>query len=92
VKVNLTIQEDDVRTAESFGDHVVVEGACPKCKATPFSAAGTGMSIESHDTYRAEGACLSCKKRVGVLRVVVSTIFGLEEDERVLYGSPCKVY
>jgi hypothetical protein len=30
--------------------------------------------------------------RVGVIRAQVETIFGVEEDERVLGGGPWKVY
>lgn len=91
MNVTLTIQHDDVRKAEPIDQHANVEGACPKCKATPFSVAGTGKVPESHDTYAAEAVCLACKQRVGVLRAQVDTIFGIEEDERALRG-PWKVY
>lgn len=91
MKITLTVQHDDVRSVQSAGETALAEGVCPKCQATPFRIGGTGQTIESHDTYRADGVCLACRKPVGVIRAVVSTIFGLEEDERVLYGRP-RVY
>ena len=76
-------------------DRVIVEnGACPKCKLAPLVCRGRGMTIDpnaSHDTYRADATCCGCDAPVGVLRVKVSTIFGIEEDERVLNGR-CRVY
>lgn len=91
MKTTLTVQHDDVRKVQPIDEHAIAEGACPKCKHDPFLVAGTGQSVESHDTYRADAVCLSCKERVGVLRVQVETIFGVEEDERV-QGGPWKVY
>ncbi len=90
--ITLTVQQDDVRKVESRGDAALAEGACPKCKATPFMIAGGGQRIEGHDTYAADGACLSCRKPIGVIRAKVSTLFGLEEDERVLYHGRARVY
>lgn len=89
--LTLTVQADDVRTLTAFLDHAVATGACPKCKVEPFAIAGTGKSIESHDTYAADGVCLKCREKVGVIRATLSTLFGLEEDEAVLYGRP-RVY
>ncbi len=76
-------------------DRVIVEsGTCAKCKLSPLVVRGLGMTIDpnaSHDTYRADAVCCGCNEPVGVLRVKVSTIFGIEEDERVLNGR-CRVY
>lgn len=47
--------------------------------------------IDSHDTYAGTALCARCHKPVGKLRVRVSTIFGIEEDEEVLNGR-CRVY
>ena len=52
---------------------------------------GNGESVESRDTYRADAHCLACGETIGVLRVKMSTIFGIEEDKRVLNGR-CRVY
>jgi hypothetical protein len=71
--------------------HVVVDGACPACGAEPFGARGLGRRIAAHDTYAADAVATCCGKHVGELRVTLGTIFGLEEDERVLTG-PWKVY
>lgn len=68
-------------------DHVIVEGACPVCKATPFSAGGVkGTMARGHDTFEARAGCLVCGVVSGKLVVKVDTIFGIEEDERVLHG------
>ncbi|MDO8631119.1 MAG: hypothetical protein Q7R41_11565 [Phycisphaerales bacterium] len=72
-------------------DHVVVEhGKCPACGCAPLKARGQGQTHD-HDTYRADAICLECGKPCGVIHVKVSTIFGIEEDERVLNGR-CRVY
>jgi hypothetical protein len=69
---------------------VLVDGwACPTCKRS--GVAGRNQRIESHDTYASDAGCADCKVVVGVLRVQLSTLFGLEEDERVLNGR-CRVY
>jgi hypothetical protein len=73
-------------------DHCVVEGACPHCGATPFKAAGVrGSMTKGHDRYTSDAGCVGCKVVTGKLVVVVNTIFGIEEDERVLRGR-CRVY
>lgn len=71
-------------------DFVIVDGACPHCEAEPFKAQGRGMSHD-HDTYYAQARCLGCDKAVGQIELHVSTVFGIEEDERVLNGR-CRVY
>lgn len=73
-------------------DHCVVDGACPHCGATPFKAAGAkGTMVKGHDTYTSDGGCVGCKVVTGKLVVTVNTLFGIEEDERVLLGR-CRVY
>jgi hypothetical protein len=59
------------------------------CDSTEYK--GAGMSIESRDTYRANAICDRCGHPAGTLRVQVPTMWGIEEDERVLNG-PWKVY
>lgn len=72
--------------------YVVVEGACPHCKAEPFNAAGVqGTLTRGHDTYTADAGCVGCKVVTGKLIITVNTLFGIEEDERVLNGR-CRVY
>jgi hypothetical protein len=79
------------RQPHKNADHVFVSGACPECNAKPFKVRGLGRRIAAHDTYAAYAKTLCCDKRVGELRVTVGSIFGLEEDERVLRG-PWRVY
>jgi hypothetical protein len=82
------------RAPHAEADHVVLVGVpkCPKCKhEAPVKVAGAHKRIESHDTYAADATLLCCKQRVGAMRVKVDTIFGIEEDERVLNG-PWRVY
>ncbi len=46
---------------------------------------------EEHDRYTGTAECVRCRTAVGPMEVVVSTLFGLEEDRRVLQGR-CRVY
>ena len=63
-------------------DHVLADVCCGKIM-------GANQRTAGHDTYEADASCGCCGKRVGTLRVKVSTIFGIEED--VLNGR-CRVY
>ena len=86
-------------------DHVIIEldTPCPACKSKnhcdllsdpsfgEFKISGAHQFIESYDTYACDAIALCCRQRIGVMRVKVDTIFGIEEDERVLNG-PWKTY
>lgn len=73
-------------------DHVIVPGACPACKASPFAVAGVaGSMVEGHDTMTSSAGCTSCKAVLGQLVVTVATLFGIHEDRAVLQGR-CRVY
>ena len=83
-------------TSDEGGGTATAEGACPGCGAIPFRIAGGGKERDPRspdDTYRSGGRCMSadCAAPVGWIYQKVSTIFGLEEDERVLRGR-CRVY
>lgn len=70
---------------------VEVKGeTCPHCKE-PLKVAGAKMRIGGHDFYTAEAGCISCGAYLGELRAYISTIFGLEEDRRVL-SSGVRIY
>jgi hypothetical protein len=73
--------------------YVVVEGpSCPCSPESPFHAAGVrGSMVKGHDTCTSDAGCIGCKVVTGKLVVTVSTIFGIEEDERVL-SERCRVY
>lgn len=73
-------------------DHVLVPGACPACGTsleddrgrTVHKVAGrAGSMVREHDRYVSTAACVGCGEVLGRLVAVVSTIFGLEEDERM---------
>jgi deoxycytidylate deaminase len=73
-------------------DHVVTTLPCPHCKAEPLKARVDGSVQRAHDTYTtATTVTLCCEKKLGPMVAKVSTIFGIEEDERVLNGR-CRVY
>jgi hypothetical protein len=66
--------------------------ACPSCGApAPIIVRGLGVDSHDHDTYQARARHLGCDAVIGALRTKVDTIFGIEEDERVLAG-PWRVY
>jgi hypothetical protein len=67
--------------------HVLIDTSCPKCKASPpLSVSGLGIRETTHDTYVATAKCNACGEVIGEIRACVDTIFGIEEDERVLHG------
>lgn len=86
---------DDVYkvTREAEGLRAFIGVGCPKCKAKgPTYIGGKGMHIASHDTYQSEGFALCCMAPLGTITAVVSTLFGLEEDEAVLLRGRARVY
>lgn len=90
--MKVTVQVQGVhRSAKQAGDHVVVTGKCHHCGAEPFKVRGKGISSNDRDAYYADGHCVACDNFVGTIRAKVDTLFGIEEDERVLAG-PWKVY
>jgi hypothetical protein len=74
------------------GERARLAAQCPLCGAEPCDVVGTGMTIGSDDRhYRASAVALCCDRPLGELRAYPDTLFGLEEDERVLHGRP-RVY
>lgn len=69
-----------------------VDGKCPVCDAAELRVIGDvrRQSI-GHDTVTAPALALCCGREIGEVHVEISTIFGLEEDARVLNGR-CRVY
>ncbi len=63
------------------------------CACGSASVVGDGRerSIAHPNRYIARGFCAGCRARRGTIHAEVATLFGLEEDERVLAG-PWKVY
>ena len=62
-----------------------------KCECGSDGVQSPEKRIAGHDEYVGAARCVDCKAPAGTLRVKVSTIFGIEEDERVLNGR-CRVY
>ena len=99
-KYTLTTRDDRVITLRvglgAFeAPDVACQGEpCPRKGERPLRVVGSGREIDPenrHDTYRADGHCTACGGNVGVIRAKVSTLFGIEEDERVL-GGRARVY
>ena len=73
-------------------DHLIVDGACQHCDADPFPVIGKiDEQTYTHDTVTAPALSRCCGQRVGKMVVLLSTIFGREEDNAVLNGRP-RVY
>jgi hypothetical protein len=86
-QMKIRIDTDDKSIAAHIpfdgADHVLAD---EPCACGSHKVMGRGNHIESHDTYAAEAFCGACPARRATLRVTMSTIFGIEEDERVLNG------
>jgi hypothetical protein len=70
------------------GGHIgTASGACPGCGIEPFHVQGSSPHRMPDDrTIRSGGHCVTCGDAVGWLYAQPDTMFGLEEDERVLNG------
>jgi hypothetical protein len=93
MKITITLHDGEVRRLVPLpsGERAAAEGPCPLCGAEELAVAGTGTYREGHDTYAARGITLCCGEPCGTIRAQVDTIFGIEEDDRVLHGR-CRVY
>lgn len=69
--------------------YVTTDAECPS-KGHYLDVAGGDPNV-GHNTIEAPAVCCACKEHVGTIVVKVSTIFGIEEDARVLNGR-CRVY
>lgn len=91
MKTYLEIQRQsgiDRRKIRPDGAVGIADGECPGCGASPFLVRGGNLrrDVGSHDRYQADGHSVCCGDPVGYLYAEVDTIFGAEEDERVLHG------
>jgi hypothetical protein len=91
--VKIAVRVDDEERSCSLPENerwIDVNGCCPACKAKELRVIGEKARQEiGHDTVTAPALC--CGAKIGTVHVTLSTIFGLEEDERVLHGRP-RVY
>jgi len=61
------------------------EGDCPAC-FKPLRVVGKGRRVVNDRYYAADGHCAACLSHVGEIQAHPDTLFGIEEDERVLNG------
>ena len=73
------------------GGGAVVVPTCPSCGADAARVRGLGVTHHDHDAYYAAARALCCGEVIGTMEAKVDTIFGIDEDERVLRGR-CRVY
>lgn len=85
---NGTIDKIEVLPRGEFG---IAQGDCPSCGVPEFALQGHGIEQVDEETIRAACRCFNCNDPVGYVYHRESTIFGREEDERVLRGR-CRVY
>lgn len=88
MKVNVEIQGVPRTTSLPESERWIdVAGRCPSCLVAEFRVIGDVQRQKvGRDTVTAPALALCCAAEVGTVRVELSTIFGLEEDERVLHG------
>lgn len=73
-------------------DRAEASCACPSC-GDPLAVVGDGRRRSDCDRYYfASGYCTGCGEQVGEIRAYPSTLFGIEEDERVLVRGCARVY
>lgn len=81
-RVPLRLPYDSASYVEADEDE-----ACPLCGVAPLRARGCDRAMEKqHDRIVTDAYCVDCRKPIGRMTVTFSTIFGIEEDERVLSG------
>lgn len=97
--MRITLELDDGRKAAAKHpypgcEYVVVEGLHCECARTePLLVAGIKGGVRENTDHHmtSTAGCARCKGKVGILRVEFDTLFGREEDDRVLNGRP-RVY
>lgn len=88
----LLLKDDTVHKCIDKGDYVNADISCPKCGGAPVALRGTDMRPSADDSaWEANGRCLACKAHIGTIRVEMTTLFGVREDQAVL-GGVWKVY
>lgn len=92
MKITVTIDAQKWPATQPYkgSEYVDVHGA-PACCGDVLQVSG-GATTEGHDTVTARAHCARCGKHVGEIVVTLSTLFGIEEDRRVLVQGRCRVY
>jgi hypothetical protein len=78
-----------VATVGECGEYVTI-AACLSCHTARPQIRGAGITHHDHDTYYARAVARCCGAALR-METRVDTIFGIDEDERVLRGRP-RVY
>ena len=76
-------------TATPAGEHAVIGGLT--CCGAAVRAVGKNMQTVEDRRYEADAFTKCCGVAIGTLVVKPATLFGIEEDNRVLNGR-CRVY
>lgn len=76
----------ECREPYAGASHVEVPGHQCECSRDQTLTVQGGATTEGHDTISARAACTRCRGHVGTLIVTVTTMWGIEEDRRVLAG------
>ncbi len=87
------LHHEDGRTLEVKPPYLTApfaEAAEEICSCGGVRVVGKNLTHD-YDTYRSSAYCADCQSRVGELVARVATIFGIDEDIRVLNGR-CRVY
>jgi len=89
--MHLQIQRQSGIDKRAVSPDGTVEGKCPGCDAEPFYVKTHPPQGHDDRTWKAGAYCCDCGDPVGWIYWAADTIFGTEEDERVLRGRP-RVY
>jgi hypothetical protein len=86
MKITLKTDERKLKATWPFegAEHVMVTVPCV-CGSNAVRGNGAGR-IETDWTEEEDAVCAACRKPRGRLYVVLETLFGREEDARVLNG------
>jgi hypothetical protein len=94
MKIILTTQDNSVHELEpppAGASDVGTPLTCPHCHKGLRIFGRHGTKSRGHDYIEETALCSICQKPVGRIRVIIPSLFGLEEDKRVLNGR-CRVY
>jgi len=84
--MHLEIQRQSGIDKRAVSRDGTVEGSCPGCDAEPFYVKTHPSQRHDDRTWKAGARCCECGDAVGWIYWAADTIFGTEEDERVLRG------
>tara|TARA_R110002126_G_scaffold81426_1_gene200670 strand:- start:6552 stop:6833 length:282 start_codon:yes stop_codon:yes gene_type:complete len=91
--ITVTIDGEPHEAERPFipAQYVVVPSLKAHCGEEEELRVRGGDYTQHYDMYTCKANCAQCGEHLGEMTVTVSTIFGIEEDRRVLQGRP-RVY